>query len=231
MSHNNESHINKLSGEETSKSDSTELSGYSEFVSNGEAVERECNVFDKFNGILYHVIPTYNQISILFSSKALYSQFVSALDKELHSKSSNQDNSVYQTHLQGKRCEIRCIKAKTLVLITGPGMCIWRETTFLRLSFGLFKIFTAENDEGQSVQYQNSTPVERRHLPHSVLPLSPIDFARSDFEQVMSQQPTMSDIIRRLNILLKISKTLQTQNNQINEVITQLMQKAKHAKK
>ena len=68
-----------------SKCNTTDLSGFSEFVTNGEAVERERFVNDKFNGILYHVIPSYNQISILFSSKSLYSQFIGALEKELHS--------------------------------------------------------------------------------------------------------------------------------------------------
>ena len=232
MSHHSESHVKEVSGEHSSKCETAELSGFSEFVSNGEAVLREQHVADKFNGILYHVIPAYNKISIIFSSKTLYSQFISALDRELHSRSSNKDNPVYQTHLRGQKCEIRCFKDETSVTVTGPGMWIWRETTFLRLSFGLFKTFTAENEAVPSEQYQYSTPVERRHLPHAVLPLSPIDFARSlsDFsEQDSSHQPTMSDINRRLNVLWDISKTLQTQINQINEMMGQLMQKAKSA--
>ena len=59
-------------------------------------------MIDNFNGILYHVIPTYNQINILFSTKGLYNQFVNSLDKELHSRSPNKDSPIYQTHLQGK---------------------------------------------------------------------------------------------------------------------------------
>ena len=226
MSHNSESHINEASVEDC---DTNELSGFSEFVSNGEAIEQERHVTDKLNGYLYHVIPTFNQINILFSSKALYCHFISALDKEMHSKSSNRDNPIYTTHVRGQKCEIRCSKDKTAVLLTGPAMCMWRETTFIRLSFGLFKVFAADVEETQPIQHQYSTPVERRHLPHAVWPLSPIDFARSisECEQDSGHQPTVTDINRRLNVLWDITKTLQTQIKQINDVMGQLMQKLK----
>ena len=176
------------------------------------------------------MIPTYNQISILFSTTALYSQFISALDKELHSRSSNKDSPIYQTHMQGKKCVITCNKSDSLVLLTGPAMCIWRETTFLRLSFGLFKTFVTENEENQPFQCQNSTPVEPRHVSHRTLPWSPIDLAKSlsDFEQGSNYQPTRVDINRRLNILWDITKSLQMQLNEINKVMNQLVEKSKN---
>ena len=57
MSHHSESHIKEVSVEQCSKCETADLSGFSKVVSNGEAVEREQHVSDKFNGILYHVIP------------------------------------------------------------------------------------------------------------------------------------------------------------------------------
>ena len=114
-----------------SKCNTTDMSVFSEFVTNGEAMERERFVNDKFSGILYHVFPTFNQISILFSSKTLYSQFIGALEKEMHSRSSNKDNPIYQTHLQGKKGVITYRKEQNSVLLTGQGMCVWRETRFL----------------------------------------------------------------------------------------------------
>ena len=100
--HHSEMSDKVFSEQESSKDDNEELSGFSEFVSNGSAIEKERHVIDNFNGILYHVIPTYNQINILFSTKGLYNQFVNSLDKELHSRSPNKDSPIYQTHLQGK---------------------------------------------------------------------------------------------------------------------------------
>ena len=223
------SHINDKSNDEDS---TTDFSGFSEFETNSEAIDRERYVNDKFNEILYHVIPTFNQINILFSTVELYSQFVGALEKELHSRSSNKDNPIYHSHVNGKKCVITCRKEQTSVMLSGPGMCAWRETTFLRLSFGLFKAFSAKINNELSVRY-NSTPVENRHRPCTPFPVSPIDFAQSllDNEQDSTHQPTMSDLNRRLNVLWDISKSLQTQIGKINEAMNQLIQKAENVQK
>ena len=49
--------------------------------------------------------------------------------------------------------------------------------------------------------------------------------------QDSTHQPTMNDINRRLNVLWHISKSLQTQISKINEVISQLIQKAENVQK
>ena len=74
--HHSELSDKVFSDQESSKNDSEENSGFSEFSTNGSAIERERHVIVNFNGMLYHVIPTHNQINILFSTKGLYSQFV-----------------------------------------------------------------------------------------------------------------------------------------------------------
>ena len=78
-----------------------------------------------------------------------------------------------------------------------------------------------------------STPVENRHRPYTPIPVSPIDFAQSmlDNEQDSTHQPTMNDINRHLNVLWDISKSLQTQISKINEVMSQLIQKAEKVQK
>ena len=190
-------------------------------------------MIDNFNGILYHVIPTYNQINILFSTKGLYSQFVDSLDKELHSRSPNKESPVYQTHLQGKRCIITCKKSESSIVVTGPGNSIWRETTFIRLSIRLFKIFASENETQKTAKIHSSTPVESRHQPHKSLPLSPIDFGKSMSNscELLLSQPTMADINKQLNELRDITKNLQGQVSKINEVMCQLIQKAESVQK
>ena len=55
---------------EKSRSDSEKCEDVSDLsysrASHISAIEKERHISDKFNGILYHVIPTYNQIAILF---------------------------------------------------------------------------------------------------------------------------------------------------------------------
>ena len=231
---NSFSNINNVSinndNSTTVNEDSEEISGFPSFVTNDSAIERERHVKDKFNGILYHVIPTYNQISVLFSTKGLYSQFISSLNKELHSRSPNKEKPIYNTHLRGKKCTLSCDKSESTIVITGPGNSLWRETTFLRLSLKLFQTFAAENkeDENKLHHSQSSTPVESRHRPCNILPLSPIDPSES---MAKSNQPTMLDVNRQLNVLCQITKSLQGQINKINDTISQLLQKANDPKK
>lgn len=233
----NETHINNqasqsITEQEISENTAEEFSGFSEFSTNGSAIEREQKVSDKFNGILYHVIPTYNQINILFSTQGLYSKFVNSLDKELHSRTQNKDNPIYQTHLQGKKCILTCKKSESSILVTGPGKSIWRETTFLRLSIGLFQTFASENEAGKQFQCHSSTPAEPRHQHHNILPLSPIDFGKSASScEPQSSQPTLNDINRQLNFLCEMTKNLQGQIHKINEVMCQLIQKADYVHK
>ena len=125
VSINNDNHT-------TVHEESEEISGFPSFVTNDSAVEREHHVKDKFNGILYHVIPTYNQISVLFLTKGLYSQFISSLNKELHSRSPNKEKPIYTTHLRGKECTLSCDKSESTIVITGPGNNLWRETNCFR---------------------------------------------------------------------------------------------------
>ena len=131
----NETYINNQASQSTteqeiSENTAEEFSGFSEFFTNGSATEREHKVSDKFNGILYHVIPTYNQINILFSTQGLYSKFVNSLDKEVHSGSQNKDNPIYQTHLQGKKCILTCKKSESSILVTGPGKVFGEKLLF-----------------------------------------------------------------------------------------------------
>ena len=209
----NETDINNQARQSTTKQEisentAEEFSGFSEFSTNGSATEREHKVSDKFSGILYHVIPTYNQINILFSTQGLYSKFVNSLDKEVHSGSQNKDNPIYQTHLQGKKCILTCKKSESSIFVTGPGKSFWRETTFLTLSIGLFQTFASENEAGKQFQCHSSTPAEPRHQHHNILLLSPIDFGKSVSScEPQSSQPTLNDINRQLNFLCEMTKT------------------------
>ena len=102
-----------------SRSDSEQCEEVSDLaysrVSHISAIEKERHVTDKFNGILYHVIPTYNQIAVMFSTKGLYSQFIASLEKELHSKSPNKEKPRYETHINGQNVSYLVISQSPLL--------------------------------------------------------------------------------------------------------------------
>ena len=222
-----------LTGEtEKSRSDTSKCADVSDLsfsrTSHISAIEREKHVSDKFNGVLYHVIPTYNQIAILFSTKGLYSQFISSLEKELHSRSTNKERPRYETHLNGQKCVIAGDQSESSVVVTGPARSLWRETTFLRMSVRLFSYFAADNVEETSLSHGThaltSTPADqlRHQAHHSNILMSPI--ALPEPIQTMNCE----EINKQLNILSGVTKTLQGQIDKINHIMNGLIHKVEN---
>ena len=194
--------------------------GYSR-TSHISAIDHERHVTDKFNGILYHVIPTYNQIAVMFSTKGLYSQFIASLEKELHSKSPNKQKPRYETHLNGQKCIISCDQSESSIAVTGPGRCLWRESTFLQMSLRLFSYFAAENLEENSVVHERegltSTPADQwRHKTHTNILMSPIPMSEP------IQNMNYEELNKQVNTLSEVVKTLQGQMNKIQDFMSQL---------
>lgn len=223
----------KLTGEtEKSRSDTSKCADVSDLsysrTSHISAIEREKHVSDKFNGVLYHVIPTYNQIAILFSTKGLYSQFISSLEKELHSRSASKEKPRYETHLNGQKCVIADDQSESSVVVTGPARSLWRETTFLRMSVRLFSYFAADNWEETSITHGThalmSTPADqlRHQAHHSNIFMSPIDLPEP------IQTTNCEEINKQLNILSGVTKTLQGQIDKINHIMNGLIHKVEN---
>lgn len=122
------------------------------------SVPQEQAPVDRFNGILYYVIPTEGQISIAFPKNDLYLSLKETLRKELRAIVSNKDKDVYVTHLSGQRCVLTCNNSDTTIVATGPGSKLWRESAFIRLSVGLYRNFTSKMDKELSPS-QTSTPL------------------------------------------------------------------------
>ena len=188
------------------------------------AIEKERHITDKFNGILYHVIPTYNQIAVMFSTKGLYSQFIVSLEKELHSKSPNKEKPRYETHLNGQKCIISCDQSESSIAVTGPGRSLWRETTFLRVSLRLFNYFASDNIEEISNEHDRqgltSTPADQlRHKTQTNILMSPIPM----FEP--TQNVNYEELNKQVNTLSEVVKTLQGQINKIQDFMSELSKK------
>ena len=213
---------------EKSRSDSEKCEDVSDLsysrASHISAIERERHISDKFNGILYHVIPTYNQIAILFSTKGLYSQFIASMEKELHSKSQNKEKPRFETHLNGQKCIISCDQSESCIVVTGPGRSIWRESSFLRMSLRLFNYFAADNIVESSITYGTqsltSTPADQlRHQTHTNILMSPIPLSEP------IQNINCEELNKQLNMLTEVVKTLQGQINRIQDFMGELSQK------
>ena len=189
-------------------------------VSHLSAIEQERLVTDKFNDVLYYVIPTYNQIAVLFSTKGLYDYFISSLEKEMHSKTTNSEKPRYETHLNGLKCVISGDRSESTIAITGPGRSLWRTSTFLRMSKRLFKYYAAENMEETSsiheTQGLTSTPADQlRHKAQTNILLSPIPM------EPMENQ-NYEDLSKQVNVLSEVVKTLQGQISKIQDFMSEL---------
>ena len=216
-----------------SRSDSEQCEEVSDLaysrVSHISAIEKERHVTDKFNGILYHVIPTYNQIAVMFSTKGLYSQFIASLEKELHSKSPNKEKPRYETHINGQKCVISCDQSESSIAVTGPGRSLWRESTFLRMSLRLFNYFASDNMEEISNVHDRqgltSTPADQpRHKTQTNILMSPIPM----FEPV--QNVNYEELSKQVNTLSEVVKTLQGQINKIQDFMSELSKKVDNKK-
>lgn len=117
---------------------------------------------DRFNGILYHVIPSDGQITILFSSKDLYHKFIECINKELHAKKISDEKSTYTTHIRANSDS-----NAASICAAGPRHKLWREVIFSRLAIRLYQQYTSETDNGISAaqQSQTSTPTFLLHQP------------------------------------------------------------------
>ena len=188
------------------------------------AIEKVRHITDKFNSILYHVIPTYNQIAVMFSSKGLYSHFIASLEKELHSKSSNKEKPRYETHINGQKCIISCDQSESSIAVTGPGRSLWRETTFLRMSLRLFNYFASENKDEISNEHDRqkltSTPADQlRHKTQTNILMSPIPM----FEP--TQNVNYEELSKQVTVLSEVVKTLQGQISKIQDFMSELCKK------
>ena len=192
------------------------------------AIEQERHVTDKFNGILYHIIPTYNQIVVMFSTKGLYTQFVASLEKELHSKSPNKSKPRYKTHLNGQKVS-DLVTSQSSISVTGPGRSLWRDSTFLRMSLRLFNCFATEHMEETSISFERkglaSTPADQlRHKSHTNIAMSPIPM----LEPI--QNVNYKELNKQVNTLSDVVKTLQEQVSKIPDFMSELSKKVDNKK-
>ena len=80
-----------------------------------------------FSAIFYKGKPlSWLLVYLIIIKKGLYSQFISSLEKELHSRSTNKEKPRYETHLNGQKCVIAGDQSESSIVVTGPASSLWR---------------------------------------------------------------------------------------------------------
>ena len=181
---------------------------------------------DRFNGILYHVIHSDGQITILFSSRDLYNKFIDAMNMELHAKKMNNARSNYTTHVKGKGCTLISDNNAASISASGPGSKLWREVIFSRHAIHLYQLFKEETDN--VLNTQTSTPVTVVEKDQSSPPVSPVTRSGSASLQhkIVQQKLSLSELTSQVGQLHKISILLQEQLNLVNTKIDTLIKKS-----
>ena len=226
MSNSANSSLNQeetLPDDETlSLSQSQSQSLFSTPITKTSATERKDKVLDRFNGILYHVIPSEDRITILFSSKDLYSKFIDSINTELQPRVLNDTRSSYITHIKGRWCSLISDKNAASLSATGPGHMLWRDIIFSRLALRLYQQYATETDEDiNRVQMsQTSTPTMTGQM-HLSPPVSPVITPEA---QINAQH--ISEISFQIAELHQISKSLQDQLCCVSTKLETLLQRS-----
>ena len=159
---------------------------------------------DRFNGILYHIIPSEGQITIIFSSKDLYVKFINSIDKELHAQPISEVKANYTTHIRGKWCTLTSDNNAASISATGPGHKLWREKVFSRLAKRLYQQYTRETDDDiNQTLSQTSTPAPEKDLPVAPPPpaVSPVKFTETT--ESIQQMPLIQSVSSQVEELTK----------------------------
>ena len=114
------------------------LSGISELSS----LEANMSIGDKFEGTLYHVLPSVSKVNIKFSIPVLFNNFIQLLEKEFVSPKWTVDNTFsVSSHIQGRKVTITVYESERTIEVSGPGHKLWKDIAFKRISTTLFARF------------------------------------------------------------------------------------------
>ena len=181
-------------------------------------------VNDRFNSIFYNVHHSENRVTILFSTRDLFCNFVTSLKKEFTGHKSS-----YTTHAQGLKCVIYIHGSENGIAVSGPGCRVWRETTFLRLATNLYKQYESETnqhiDEAKrqstaATLSQSSTPTTSRKLPDEDAPWSPVPSNNNLFHKIETLVNTQTDVKSQVSTLMEMVIAMQGQLNQLSSRLT-----------
>lgn len=122
----------------------------------------------------------------------------------------------YLTHVRGKRCCLKCSKDELTIVVTGPGYILWRETTFIRLSLGLYKQFTSETNQELAM---TSTPVAKGQSECALSFVSPVTGLTPNICTNSGSVTLKSEINSLRQICLDLKGQLETCNSKLEVLL------------
>ena len=193
--------------------------------------EVDRTIADKFEGTLYHVLPSQLKVVIKFCIPTLFKDFIGMLGNEFDNSSwSIESTFTVSSHIQGKKVSIKVIEAEKAVEVSGPGHKLWKDITIKRIATTLFGRFL----QNFSVDLQSSiintntqpqmtsTPMVTRPNVTSVPATPPAETFR---HQGTPMEGHMAVILELLAYHSKMITTLQEQLTSLTEEVVKLQEK------
>lgn len=190
--------------------------------------EVDKTVADKFEGVLYNVLPSKMKVNIQFCIPVLFNDFMSLLEKEfVNNEWSVDDTFSVSSHIQGRKVIITAREAEKTIEISGPGHKLWKDIAFKRIASTLFTRFmqSFNVDSQRSINTTNlhltSTPMVTRTITASVPVLSPVEASNKDHVPVETQ---LSAILESLAYHSRMINTLQEQLTSLTSEVVKLQE-------
>lgn len=190
--------------------------------------EADKTVADKFEGVLYNVLPSKLKVNIQFCIPVLFNDFMSLLEKEfVNNDWSVDDTFSVSSHIQGRKVKITAHEAEKTIEISGPGHKLWKDIAFKRIASTLFTRFmqSFNVDSQRSINTSNvhltSTPMVTRPIPASVPVLSPVETSSNEQVPVETQ---LSAILESLAYHSRMISTLQEQLTSLTSEVVKLQE-------
>ena len=193
--------------------------------------EVDRTIADKFEGTLYHVLPSQLKVVIKFCIPTLFKDFMGMLENEFDNSSWNIESTfTVSSHIQGRKVSIKVNEAEKAIEVSGPGHKLWKDITFKRIATTLFGRFV----QNFSVDLQNSiintntqpqmtsTPMVTRPNTTSVPAAPPAETSR---HQGTPMEGQMAVILELLAYHFKMITTLQEQLTSLTEEVVKLQEK------
>ena len=111
----------------------------SDTISEVSSYEMDKTIADRFEGHLYHVLPSGMKVIIQFVLPVLFNDFMGLLKEEFNKSACTlEDEFTVTSHILGRKVAIKVSEAKKTIEVSGPGHKLWRDITFKRraISYG-----------------------------------------------------------------------------------------------
>lgn len=194
--------------------------------------EQDKTMADKYDGVMYHMLPSGQKVNIKFTIPVLFREFIMLLEKEfVRSEWNIDDKFTVSSHIQGRKVKITVYEADKTIEISGPGHKLWRDITFKRIATNLctrfIQSFSANSQDSINISKDQpdatSTPIVTGSNTASVPVLTPTG---SSGHQRTPIERQMAAILESLSYHSKMIATLQEQLNNLTTQVVKLQEKS-----